>query len=240
MSSSTLEQKIEILQKFSPCDVSDALLKLQKGNPRAGHLADITPFSPFIGRHPNQTKIIGPASTFKFVAKDAPTPEVAAAEPEKHGFPPGKHWVDWAQPGTVVVIEQPAAQHCAVLGGIMAARMKYLGVKAAVVNGRVRDLAELHGSGLHVWARATSTVGTGAEAKPGERDVPISFGGVTVSPGDIIVADPLEGVVVIPRDLLDEVLELMPQLVEQDEKVKADVERGVEVFEAFKRHRTLK
>ncbi|KAL1988766.1 hypothetical protein VTN96DRAFT_7650 [Rasamsonia emersonii] len=234
----TLEEKLEALHNFSPCDVSDALLKLQKGNPLAGHLKDITPFSPFIGRQSGQPKIIAPVSTFRFIPKDAPTPEVESLE--KHGFPPGKHWVDWAQPGTVVVIEQPAGQSCAALGGIMAARLKYLGVKAAVVDGRVRDLAELHGSGLHVWARGTSTVGTGAEAKPGERDVPISFGGVTISPGDIIICDALEGVVVIPRALLDDVLALMPQLVEQDDKAKADVEQGVSVFEAFKRHRTLK
>lgn len=110
---------------------------------------DITaPFSPFIGRQSGQPKIIAPVSTFRFIPKDAPTPEVESLE--KHGFPPGKHWVDWAQPGTVVVIEQPAGQSCAALGGIMAARLKYLGVKAAVVDGRVRDLAELHGSGLHV------------------------------------------------------------------------------------------
>lgn len=55
--------------------------------------------------------------------------------------------------------------------------------------------------------------------------------------GDIIFCDPLEGVVVIPRLLLTDVLELMPKLVAQDDKVKEDVEHGVAVFEAFKRHR---
>lgn len=35
---------------------------------------------------------------------------------------------------------------------------------------------------LKIWARGTSTVGTGAEAKPGARNVPINIGGVTVSP----------------------------------------------------------
>lgn len=113
------------------------------------------PFSPFIGRQPGQPKIIAPVSTFRFVPKDAPAPEVAIDSPEKHGFPLDKHWVDWAQPGTVVVIEQPAGQSCAALGGIMAARLKYLGVKAAVVDGRVRDLAELHGAGLHVCSADT-------------------------------------------------------------------------------------
>lgn len=50
--------------------------------------------------------------------------------------------------------------------------------------------------------------------------------------------DSLEGVVVIPKDLLDDLLELMPKLVEADEKVKAEVEKGMPVFEAFQRYRT--
>lgn len=72
--------------------------------------------------------------------KNDPLPEIASSE--GHGIPPGTHWVDWAQPNTVVLIDQPAGQNCAAVGGIMALRMKVLGVKAAVVNGRIRDLAE--------------------------------------------------------------------------------------------------
>lgn len=64
----------------------------------------------------------------------------------------------------------------------MAVRMKYLGVRGAVVNGRVRDLGEITGCGLPVWAQGTSTVGSGAEAKPGLRNVPVDVGGVTVNP----------------------------------------------------------
>lgn len=86
--------------------------------------------------------------TFKFIPKGEAAPKVS--DPETNGFPLGKHWVDWNQPGTIAVLDQPAEQYCAVLGGIMAARMSYIGVKAVVVNGRVRDLAELSASGLHV------------------------------------------------------------------------------------------
>jgi regulator of RNase E activity RraA len=136
------------------------------------------------------------------------------------------------------VIEQPAGQHCAVVGGIMAVRMKYLGIRGVVVNGRIRDLSEIQGCSLPVWARGTSTVGTGAEAKAGLREVRVEVGGVGVEPGDIIFCDPLEGVVAIPRDLLDQVLEIMPKLVDMDDKVKAAVEKGSSAFDAFQQFRT--
>lgn len=57
--------------------------------------------------------------------------------------------------------------------------------------------------------------------------------------GDIVFCDPLEGVVVIPKNLLDDVLELAPKLAAQDEKVKADVNNGIPVYEAMQRHRNL-
>jgi len=47
-------------------------------------------------------------------------------------------------------MKQPEGQKCAILGGIMALRMKVLGAKGVVVNGRVRDLAELRETGLTV------------------------------------------------------------------------------------------
>ncbi|KAL5340493.1 ribonuclease E inhibitor RraA/Dimethylmenaquinone methyltransferase [Aspergillus crustosus] len=237
MSSST-QEKLDILQNYSACDVSDALLKLQKPTdgspPRAGHLADFTPLSPTLGRNTNTPKVIAPASTIKFIPKSSPSP---SSQDPSTTFPSDKHWVDVVEPNTVIIIEQPANQHCAVVGGIMAARMKVLGIKGVVVNGRIRDLAEIQGSGLPVWARGTSTVGTGAEAKAGERGVDVDVGGVVVSPGDIIFCDPLEGVVAIPRNLLDHVLELIPKLISMDEKVKEAVENGESAYAAFKKFR---
>ncbi|KAJ5650793.1 uncharacterized protein N7484_004516 [Penicillium longicatenatum] len=244
------EQLATLIENYTACDVSDALLKLQTAPegtaPRAGYLAGLTPFSPITGRNDTARKIAAPATTFKFLNKSDSPPAIAIENPDKHGFPPGKHWVDYAgdfqdadpaNAGSIIVIEQPDEQYCAVTGGIMATRMRALGIKAAVVSGRVRDLRELQGTGLPIWARATSTVGTGAEAKAAARDVPISIGGITVSPGDIIFCDPMEGVVAVPRDLLGAVLELMPKLISMDERAKDAVAQGMSVTDAFKKFR---
>ncbi|CAL5875111.1 uncharacterized protein PFLUO_LOCUS9415 [Penicillium psychrofluorescens] len=235
-----------LAENYSACDVSDALLKIQHvpegSTVRAGYLADLVPFSPLVGRNATVPRVAAPATTFKFVAKASTVPPLTIATNENHSFPPGKHWVDYAGDyeathspgvGSIVVIEQPEGQYCAVTGGIMATRMKFLGIKAAVIGGRVRDLKELSGTGLPVWARGTSTVGTNAEAKPAARNVPISIGGLTVSPGDIVFCDPLEGVVVIPRELLGPVMEIMPRLTRMDEKAKQAVAQGMSVTEAF-------
>ncbi|KAL4908157.1 hypothetical protein BDW74DRAFT_97687 [Aspergillus multicolor] len=243
--STSIQKKLNALQIYSACDVSDALLKIQKpadgSPPRAGYIADLTPFSPTLGRNTTTPKLIAPASTIQFIPKSSSASslltEYTSTPNENHIFPAGTHWVDNTEPNTIVLISQPPGQHCAVIGGIMAVRMKALGVKGVVVDGRIRDLSEIQGASLPVWAKGTSTVGTGAEAKPGLRNVRIDVGGVSVEPGDIVFCDPLEGVVVIPKDLLDQVLEIMPGIVEADDRVKEAVEGGMSVFEAFKKFR---
>jgi regulator of RNase E activity RraA len=121
----------------------------------------------------------------------------------------------------------------------MAARMKHLGAQGVVVDGRVRDLVALAETGLPIWSRGTSIVGAGAETQFYAKNVCVQIGEATVEPGDIIMIDPLEnGVVAIPQGKLDEVLELLPELVGADEKVMKDVNEGISVKEAFKRHRT--
>ncbi|KIW26115.1 uncharacterized protein PV07_09242 [Cladophialophora immunda] len=179
-------------------------------------------------------KVIAPACTLKLVSKNA-TPD--STPPAENSIPKGSHWVDLTEPGTIVVIDQPQDQKCAAVGGIMAQRMKVRGVAGCIVGGRVRDLAELRESQLPIFALGKSTVGTNAESVAYARNVRISITGVDVSPGDIIFCDPLEGVVVIPLELLDETLSLMPKLVASDDKVKEAVLGGMPVAEAFRTFR---
>lgn len=88
-----------------------------------------------------------------------------------------------------------------------------------------------------IWAKATSITGTGAEAKPHALQVPLDLDGTIVKPGDLVFSDPTNGVIVIPQEKVADVLELLPQLIEADDRVKEDVLKGMSVHEAFKKHR---
>ncbi|KXH62315.1 DlpA domain-containing protein [Colletotrichum salicis] len=224
----TDDERIAALQKFTACDISDALVKLKV--PGAGFLPDLQ----LLGQpNPADAPVtIAPASTILFARKgetlDSPTANI----------PKNTHWADITQPGTIVIIRQPDGQKNAVCGGIMAVRMKVRQAKAIVVVGRARDLDELTSTGLPVWARGLSTVGAGAESTPWAVEVPINVDGTVVNPGDLVFADLVNGVVVIPKDKVDQVLELLPRLTAADDKVKADVLNGTSVFDAFKTHRS--
>ena len=103
----------------------------------------------------------------------------------------------------------------------------------------VAGCAELCAEGnFAVWSKAVSTVGTTPEAKPWVVDVPVKVGGVEVRPGDFAVLDEAErGIVVIPKEKLVEVAEVLPGLKEADDAVLRDVQAGVGLKEAFQRQR---
>lgn len=88
-----------------------------------------------------------------------------------------------------------------------------------------------------IWAKGTSIVGTGLESKPHALQVPLDLDGTIIKPGDIIFSDVTNGVVIIPREHIDEVVSMLPGLVEADDRVKEDVSKGMTVEEAFQKHR---
>jgi regulator of RNase E activity RraA len=76
-------------------------------------------------------------------------------------------------------------------------------------------------------------VGAGAESKAHAINVPLTISGVTVNPGDLVFSEPGSGVVIIPHSKIDEVLLLLPRLVQADDRVKEEVSKGMSVQEAF-------
>jgi regulator of RNase E activity RraA len=79
---------------------------------------------------------------------------------------------------------------------------------------------------------------SGLRSRPWAADIPVQVSGVTVRPGDFAVLDEAEkGIVVIPKEKLAEVAELLPGLKEADDAVLRDVRDGVDLKEAFQRHR---
>ncbi|KAF4334186.1 dlpA [Fusarium beomiforme] len=215
------------LQQYSACDISDALLKLKV--PGAGFVADLNLYS---SPEVDATSVtVAPVSTVLFASKGQDLPAIK-------NIPEATHWADLTEPGTIVVLKQPDGQKNAVCGGIMAVRMKVCQAKGIVVAGRARDIAELKSTSLPIWARGLSTVGVGGGSVPWAIQVPLNIDGTLVSPGDLAFSDPINGVVVIPRNKVSEVLELLPKLTAADDRVKDDVLKGATVFQSFKLHRS--
>jgi regulator of RNase E activity RraA len=108
-----------------------------------------------------------------------------------------------AEPGSIIVVEAGDVDY-AVSGGNVCAVAQRRGISAFVVDGVIRDLAEVRERGFPVFARGVIPI-PGAKAAVEPLNVPVRCGGVQVHAGDIVVADE-EGIVVIPCARQEQVL----------------------------------
>ncbi|GAA2615552.1 RraA family protein [Paractinoplanes durhamensis] len=122
--------------------------------------------------------------------------------------PPGDHLmlhaaIYQAAPGSVIVVESGDVTH-ALAGGNVCAVAQRNGIAGFVLDGVIRDIAEVRAMGFPVFGRGVIPVPAGKSAVL-PLNVPIRCGGVPVHAGDLVVADE-EGVVVVPAAQQDEIL----------------------------------
>jgi 4-hydroxy-4-methyl-2-oxoglutarate aldolase len=108
-----------------------------------------------------------------------------------------------ADPGAVIVVEAGDAEY-AVAGGNVCAVAQRRGVAAFVVDGVIRDLAEVREMRFPVFCRGVIPF-PGAKAVVHPLNEIVRCGGVTVAAGDVVVADE-EGIVVTPQAEREQVL----------------------------------
>lgn len=123
--------------------------------------------------------------------------------------------LDMSQPGDIIVVSNDEDQTRSLMGEIMFTYAQYqrkLG--GLVLDGPVRDSDALKEMALPVYATG-STPGGPYKEGPGEINVPIACGGISVNPGDIIVADH-DGIIVIPLKDAADVLQAAKKYHEQD------------------------
>lgn len=109
-----------------------------------------------------------------------------------------------ADPGSIIVVEAGDMNY-AVAGGNVCAVAQQRGIAAFIIDGVIRDLAELRDNRFPVFARGVSPI-PGGKDKIGVLNGTVRCGGVRVAPGDMVVADE-EGIVVVPVGQLESVLQ---------------------------------
>jgi len=124
-----------------------------------------------------------------------------------------------APAGSIIVVDAGNTDF-AVAGGNVCAVAQKRGVAGFVIDGVIRDLAEIRQNKFPVFARGVIPI-PGQKNIAGPLNTPINCGGVNVSPGDIIVADE-EGIAVIPAGREDEVYGKAKTRAEKDAMTSLD------------------
>jgi regulator of RNase E activity RraA len=96
--------------------------------------------------------------------------------------------LEFCRPGDVLVIDAGGDLNNAVVGGILSFYAAHIGVVGVVIDGAIRDVAEVRAREFPVYARGVTHRGPYKDG-PGEINVPVSVGGMVVNPGDVVVGD---------------------------------------------------
>ncbi|MFO1330245.1 MAG: RraA family protein [Rubrivivax sp.] len=126
-----------------------------------------------------------------------------------------------AQPGDVIVVDGKGDLSCALMGEIMSQQAVALGIAAVVIDGAVRDCEAIRELGFPMFAAGLNPNGP-TKSVSGRLNHPISIGGISVGPGDLVVGD-ADGVTVIERTKAAAMLPLA------DEKVAAETKRIADI-----------
>ena len=193
------EPLIAAFKKSYPASVSDAVELVTGKNGTMWHDMKLVNGVPIVGR------------AVTSLVKPAPAEQATPALSTKHSV----EMIDNAKPGEVGVIVMEGTLDIAAMGNLMATAAKVRGMAGMVLDGAIRDMWDIRRMGLTVYARSISPRTAVGHYATVARNVPVECGGITVRPGDIIVADE-DGVVVVPQERAEEVLKKAQEIDQRE------------------------
>jgi 4-hydroxy-4-methyl-2-oxoglutarate aldolase len=136
-----------------------------------------------------------------------------------------------ARAGEVLVVDAGGAEDIAVWGGVMAEEAVHRQLGGAVVDGAIRDVADMRRLGFNMFCRSVVPRGP-HHGFGGTVDATIAAAGAPVSPGDIVLGDD-DGVVIVPLAIADAVLAAAQAHLLKEAKWIDGIRGGVSISEMF-------
>ncbi len=133
-----------------------------------------------------------------------------------------------------IYVATGGSMNCAAWGEIMTATAKVRGGAGAIIDGFHRDTPRVLEQDWPVFSRGRYAQDAGVRAKVADFGCPIEIGGVAIQPGDLMVGD-LDGVIVVPRKVEDEVIRLAVEKATGEKVVRKAIEAGMSSTEAFRK-----
>jgi regulator of RNase E activity RraA len=146
--------------------------------------------------------------------------------------------VDTARPDDVLIAAAGGTMRSGLWGELLSTAARRSGCVGVIVDGAVRDVAQMRQMAFPVWARGTSIYDSKDRNRVIDVDVPVEIDGVIFSPGDLVVAD-LDGVVVVPRNVEEEVVRRAWEKVHAENIVRDAIAGGMTAREVFKKYGVL-
>ena len=131
-----------------------------------------------------------------------------------------------ASAGDIIVVDNAGRADVSCWGGVLATGASLKGISGVVIDGAVRDIDDYAELGFSVYARGTVVASARGRVIEDTTNIPVQCCGVQVNPGDIVLVD-RSGVVFVPQQSFDQVLEIAESLMAKEEAMCADLRAGM-------------
>jgi regulator of RNase E activity RraA len=215
--------------KMTPAQIIEGFRKVSTGN-LADAVEEATGQPGFMNHDMKpifKTKIVGAASTAmlrRVLKSDSRNYANRALE-----------ILDEAPPGNVLVYVLEDGLNIAGMGNLMATTAKVRGLAGAVIDGGVRDIEEITQIGFPVYSRSVTPATSVGRLVSVSKNEPVLCGGVRVRPGDYIMGD-WDGVVVVPVEAAERVVELIRQYDEKESKMVPIIKEAKSMLKALEKY----
>lgn len=170
-------------------------------------------------------KIMGRAVTIK----------ITAAGMTKTKYHLGVRAIDTASPGDIIIIDNRGDLNNNCWGEILSMGAKMKGISGVIVDGAARDIDACREFGFPVYARGTVPITARGRIMEESFNEIIRIGDAQVRPGDVVMAD-INGVVIIPVEKLDEVLDAAEQILQKEEAMVEELRKGIPILEVDQKY----
>ena len=171
----------------------------------------------------------------KLVGRAMPVVEKDIQRPDEAPFGKMFDALDELKPGEVY-LATGASQNYALWGGLMTTRAKKLGAEGAVLLGYHRDTWEILEQGFPCFSMGSYAQDQGVRGKVVDYRCSVdTHNGVHVDPDDLVFGD-LDGVVIVPKRVEEEVIEEAHEKMAGEDNVRKSIIGGMSTKEAFKKY----
>ncbi|HUS05533.1 MAG TPA: RraA family protein [Bryobacteraceae bacterium] len=146
--------------------------------------------------------------------------------------------VDSLLPGEVAVVGTQKSLRNAPWGELLSTASRARGARGAIVDGLVRDVQKIEELGFPVFASGIKPVDSMGRGCVTAYNVPVECGDVLVHPGDFVFAD-FDGVVVVPKAIVSEVIELAAEKVRRENSSRAELMKGAYLRDVYEKYGVL-
>jgi 4-hydroxy-4-methyl-2-oxoglutarate aldolase len=146
--------------------------------------------------------------------------------------------IDSLKEGEVMMVCSNGSERAALWGELLSTAARYRGARGTIVDGVARDINLIREMNFPVFAKGINPISSKGRLIAIDHGCPVEMGGVMVYPGDLVVAD-IDGVVVVPGDKAEEVVEKALDVAARETKTRDELKKGAGLNDVFKKYGTI-